>query len=358
MWGQHLKRRGNWWHYYRATPIRYFDVEIKRLICFSLRTCDFSEAKVKAAQISLNLEKHWVEAKALGISLKSQDLATRYLAATKVQEQCGLDPKPSLDFSDEELLERLRILLTGKHSNHEQKAILGLVEEPSLSLADAFDRFWDHIKDEWMQVSHDQQRTKRNIYLKAIRNFEAVVGKIPLYEIERRHSLKFRSWWMDRVKSTGLKPYTGNREINSLRRMISINFDIDAWSKENPFARVRLKQVAEVSRIPFERDQIIALLQPSALGKLHEDFVLLFHLLVNTGMRPVEAIGLELDDIKLIDDIPHVHVRLNSTRGLKTDHSERLLPLLGVSLKAAEKLVANGGWGRRPWKEHVCNHGH
>ena len=59
------------------------------------------------------------------------------------------------------------------------------------------------------------------------------------------------------------------------------------------------------------------------------------------------AIGLELDDIILNTDVPHVHIRKNSTRGLKTDHSERLIPLLGVSLEAAKKLVAQGGWGKR-----------
>ncbi len=70
----------------------------------------------------------------------------------------------------------------------------------------------------------------------------------------------------------------------------------------------------EVARIPLERDQIIALLRPNAL------------------------------------DVPHIHVRKNAIRGLKTDHSERLLPLLGVSLDAAQSLAARGGWGKRAGK--------
>ena len=51
----------------------------------------------------------------------------------------------------------------------EQNAVLGLVEQPTFSMADAFERFWNHIQDEWMRLSHDQQRVKRNIYLKAMR---------------------------------------------------------------------------------------------------------------------------------------------------------------------------------------------
>jgi len=201
-----------------------------------------------------------------------------------------------------------------------------------------------------MQLSHDQRRVKRNHFLKAMRNFESVVGKVDLYGLERRHALAFRSWWMERIRREGLKPYTANREINSLRRLISVNFDIDSSEKQNPFARVRLKDEVEVSRIPFAIEQIHAIVAPDAINGLHEDFQLLVRLLVNTGMRPVEAIGLMPEEIILDHDVPHVHVRKNAIRGLKTDHSERLLPLLGLSLDAAHQLAAMSGWGKRAGK--------
>jgi integrase len=196
-------------------------------------------------------------------------------------------------------------------------------------------------------VSRDQQRVKRNIYLKSIRNFETAIGQINYHDLERKHAITFRSWWIARIENEGLKPYTANREINSLRRMINVNRDIDGSALPNPFTGVRLKEEFEVSRIPLDESQIRQLIVPGSLDPLHEDFQRLLRLLVNTGMRPVEAIGLELDDIILDDDVPHVHVRRNSTRGLKTAHSERMLPLLGVSLEAAQEVVAMGGWGKR-----------
>ena len=52
MWGLHLKKRGRWWHYYRAVPERFRDVDNRHLISFSLRTCDFTQAKLLAAQVS------------------------------------------------------------------------------------------------------------------------------------------------------------------------------------------------------------------------------------------------------------------------------------------------------------------
>ena len=71
-----------------------------------------------------------------------------------------------------------------------------------------------------------------------------------------------------------------------------------------------------------------------------------YALLINTGLRPGEALGLELTDFRLDDNIPHVHVRRNKTRTLKTAHSERMIPLLGVSLEAARSIVAQDGWGK------------
>jgi len=347
MWGTHLRQKGRWWHYYRSVPREFADVERKPLISFSLKTGDFTEAKRMAADISARMEQDWRQAKARGVSLCAQDAAERYRAAAAVQRQYGFVPKHAAVLTDEELLDRLRLLIVGNHSTPEQGAVLGLTPEPQFSLSDAFDRFWDYIKDEWSRVSHDQQRVKRNIYLKAIRNFEQAVGPLLFHKVERNHAVQFRAWWVERVKEKGLKPYTANREINSLRRMFGVNYDIDGRSRANPFSGVRLKETAEVARIPLSAEQINALIRPEALPGLAKDFRRLLLLLVNTGMRPVEAIGLELEDVILDHGVPHVHVRKNATRGLKTDHSERLLPLVGVSLVAAQELVTVGGWGKR-----------
>ncbi len=347
MWGHHLKQRGQWWHYYRAVPERFRHVEARSQICFSLRTRDFSEAKVKAAQISFDLEQEWQRAAELGVSIESHDAAKRFAAAMQAQVSRGLKPQTAAEFSDTELLERLRMLIGGQSALPEQTAVLGLVDKPALSMMDAFERFWAHIEDEWSGLSHDQRRVKRNGYLKALSNFHEAVGDVSMYEVERHHALGFRTWWLKRLKAKGLKPHTGNKDINALRRLITTNYDIDALQATNPFARIRLKDEPQTPRMPFTDPQIINAIQPGALGKLAPEFQRLFRLLVNTGMRPVEAIGLKLDDINLDADVPHVHVRKNAVRGLKTDHSERLLPLMGVSLQAAEELVAAGGWGKR-----------
>lgn len=348
MHGRHLRQRGRWWHYYRNRPKRYESVEARQIITFALHTCCISEAKVKAAQISRDLENKWDTALERRFSLENLSTAKRYSAAIEINKNFGLSTIEPQSMSDQELLTRLRLLMGENLSQPEQKAILGFVEKPSLTLMDAFDRFWAHIEDEWTGLSHDQRRCKRNVYLKSIRHFEEAVGSISFYNISKTHALEFRSWWMDRKKKNGLKSCTANREIDSVRRMIRVNFDIDSCEDKNPFDRVRLKKDVKVRRSPISTELIREnILAPGKLDGLHTDFQLLVRLIVNTGMRPIEAIGLELEDFILDHEIPHVHVRQNAVRVLKTPHSERLLPLLGESLNAAQKIHSQGGWGNR-----------
>ena len=359
MWGQHLKKRGDWWHYFRHVPIDFQDLESKKTIAFSLRTRDVKEAKLRAEQITVDLNTKWnarlVQIQALG----STQLARKHHASRIIQEQAGFEPKDSDGLTDAELLTRLRRLILGGHTPVEQKAILGIVEPAEatgiqLNWEQALDRFWEHVADEVNKLTKDQRRTRWNTYKRSIEHFNQAVGEFDILKIERKHALQFRKWWVDRLGNDGMSANTANREIGSLRRIIAVNLDLMDLAQPNPFARIRLKEEVKIARVPITIEQVEALAAGEFQSDLHPDFQRLIRLLVNTGMRPTEAIGLELGDLHLDHEIPHVHVRRNSIRGLKTDHSERLLPLVGVSLKAAKELQNAGGWGKRAGKNMVA----
>lgn len=55
-------------------------------------------------------------------------------------------------------------------------------------------------------------------------------------------------------------------------------------------------------------------------------------------MRLSEAAGLHIDDIKLDGDVPHIDLKPHPWRGLKTQGSERQIPLVGASLWAVERI--------------------
>lgn len=61
---------------------------------------------------------------------------------------------------------------------------------------------------------------------------------------------------------------------------------------------------------------------------------LIIHALIETGLRPSECVGLEPADIVLSSNIPYIDVNHKKHRRLKTQHSARQVPLVGISLEA------------------------
>lgn len=56
--------------------------------------------------------------------------------------------------------------------------------------------------------------------------------------------------------------------------------------------------------------------------------------MADTGAGPAELLGLDAADIKLDDAIPHIHIRTNAHRTLKTAYRVRRIPLVGAALAA------------------------
>ena len=63
---------------------------------------------------------------------------------------------------------------------------------------------------------------------------------------------------------------------------------------------------------------------------------------INTGLRPSEITGAPLEDFEVTHNIPFMRVAQNG-RKIKVAHTEQDIPLLGVSLEAARRIVARGG---------------
>jgi integrase len=58
-------------------------------------------------------------------------------------------------------------------------------------------------------------------------------------------------------------------------------------------------------------------------------------LISDTGMRLSEAAGLSKGDIYLDEEVPYVGIKGHPWRRLKTPGSQRKVPLVGMSLRAA-----------------------
>jgi integrase len=67
-------------------------------------------------------------------------------------------------------------------------------------------------------------------------------------------------------------------------------------------------------------------------------------LLIDTGMRVSEAVGLASEDVRLNCPRPHINLNKNTFRRLKTKNSVRYIPLVGTSLEVAKSLDLSGEW--------------
>lgn len=129
------------------------------------------------------------------------------------------------------------------------------------------------------------------------------------------------------------------RIFGTVRSIINFAASEVGITLNNPFAGVYYDRTAGVEdREPLPVEAIRSL--QSKCRTLDDDLRWLLALVSDTGLRLAEAAGLFRDDIVLDDPIPHVLVQEHPWRRLKTTGSNRKVPLVGSSLWAAQRLLA------------------
>jgi integrase len=107
----------------------------------------------------------------------------------------------------------------------------------------------------------------------------------------------------------------------------------------NPFERLAIVRegMDAKRRLPFSHDEIIRM--ADACRSLDDDLRWIVGLLVGTGARLAEIVGLRRDDIGVKAEIPFIDIRPHAALGrrLKTPASQRLVPLVGIGLWAGRR---------------------
>ena len=122
----------------------------------------------------------------------------------------------------------------------------------------------------------------------------------------------------------------------------------------NPFVGVyhdRSKGVVTRKPIPLDA---LRRVQRECL-QIDDDIRWIVALVSDTGMRLAEAAGLSLSDVNLQGDIPFVEVRPHPWRRLKTSASARVIPLSGMALWAAQRILHQADTS--PYAFHRYNRG-
>jgi integrase len=129
---------------------------------------------------------------------------------------------------------------------------------------------------------------------------------------------------------------------NALNSTLNFAIHEHALELSNPFSRVYFDRTDKVKkRLPIPNDVIREI--QNECCKIDDDMRWLLALISDTGMRLSEAAGLSLSDIVLDHEIPHVIVQTHPWRTLKTQASERKIPLVGTALWAAQRIKYQTG---------------
>ena len=156
----------------------------------------------------------------------------------------------------------------------------------------------------------------------------------PLAGYTRQDALIFRDWLVAR----GLTGSSVTRNFSYVKAVINFALSEFALDIRNPFVGVyhdRSKGV--ITRKPIPLDDLRHVQRECM--QIDDDIRWLVVLVSDTGMRLAEAAVLSVNDFNLQDDIPFVKVRPHPWRSLKTSASARVIPLTGMALWAAQRIV-------------------
>lgn len=144
----------------------------------------------------------------------------------------------------------------------------------------------------------------------------------------------FRNW----LRAKGLANASIKKAFACIKAIFNSAIKEHGLAIENPFSNIYLPSATEDAkkRIPISAMDL-KLIQTECM-RIDDDLRWLIALISDTGMRLAEAAGLKIDDLVLDDEIPHVIIQTHNHRPLKTKSSERVMPLVGASLWAAQKI--------------------
>jgi integrase len=307
-------------------------------LAVSLKTRDLAEARRRRDLIEAEQDLWFAE-----LMRGETDATVRYQRALLIARRARIDYRPASELADDrrtssaELARRLDMVLAASNRSEAALGILGGAERPQLSVRGVLGYWREKIAERERQgKSPAQFRRFITTREQAVEKLIGAVGDIPWADLTRERALAFRDDLAKRIAAGEIKAETGDRQIAYVQGLWS------AYAKEtgdeglNPFRALRL---TGRHHVPARRESIPPeimrnWLELDAFGRLNAEARDILLGMVNTGARLGEIGGLAADDIRLEDEVPHILIRDNEHRAIKSKSSKRAVPLVGISLEA------------------------
>jgi len=156
----------------------------------------------------------------------------------------------------------------------------------------------------------------------------------------RHDALAFR----DALLHRGSANATVKRNFECIRAIWNFVAREHGVNATNPFGNMNYGNGSQpIKRKPIPDEQIKQIQQ--TCYTVDDDIRWLIALISDTGMRLSEAVGLIKNDVVLEAAVPFVKLRPHRWRSLKTNGSERNIPLVGSALWASTRAIAESKTG-------------
>jgi integrase len=144
----------------------------------------------------------------------------------------------------------------------------------------------------------------------------------------------------DALSERGLRKTSIRRNFSTIRAIANFSAREHDLKDIQSFSGVYLGEdetSTQTRRLPIPFEDILRV--QTLCRQLDDEARWLIALISDTGMRLSEATGLLKSDVVLDAKHPHLTLKAHPWRRLKTRGSERVVPLVGMSLWAAERAV-------------------
>lgn len=337
---RYLGRRGGFWHYVRRVPAEFSRIDPRGIVKESTKIRIADDPKgIRAARavdiINAATETYWRNLATGGAA----EAKARYAEAKKKARALGFSYRTAGEIAEgpvNEILERVERLLEGNRAEDEKTvaALLGGAARPELHLSDLFSEYRSLVEPSLDGMSPDQIKKWERPKLRAVANLVSVIGDKRLVDIIRSDAFEYRMRWQERIKRDGIEISTANKDIGHINKMMRTVERAMQLGMEPVFGDLRIEGEKKKSRAAFTpafvQERILA---DGVLAGLNDEARAVVYLMSETGLRISEMVNLTVETIDLASNIPHVKVRPDGRR-MKTEHSERDVPLVGVALMA------------------------
>jgi integrase len=229
------------------------------------------------------------------------------------------------------------------------KAMLAHSEPtPKVTLQDAVNIY---LEERLSGPENEAGRIRLSRVFKRVKAALGDLSSIALTDLKRKDGRAIRDYMLTSSRNGGgtLKPATVQRELNLVRALISMGireFGLSGQATNPieglsvaPSSKAALTNEAD-TRDPLPPEVLQAMSERMKRGSnRNAELGLIWRLLAGTGCRMAEITGLRVEDVIVGDELPHIRVRWNEDRRLKTQASIRSVPLVGDALEAAKEAL-------------------